>query len=61
MELKEVRKHKAEMERKVSEALKEFEKETGCKVKSLFYVRRSCLAEKVEPENRYIIDSQIEI
>jgi len=61
MELSEVRQCKDVMERKVSDALREFEKETGCKVKSLFFVRRSCLAEKVAEPERYIVDSQIEI
>lgn len=57
MDVNEVRKHKAALENKVSEAMREFEANTGCKVKSLFYVR-SKVSEKYGGN---IIESQIEI
>ncbi len=63
MDLSEIKEKKAALERKVSEALSEFEKETGLKLTEIGLVRRSVYREGtcIEDSFIYAVETRIEL
>ena len=63
MELSEVKEKKADLERKVAQAMQEFESETGLKLTDIGVVRRSVYREDncIEEDFRYEVETRIEL
>ena len=63
MELSEVKEKKATLERKVSEAMSEFEKETGLRLSDIGFVRRTIYREDtcIEDGFVYAVETRIEL
>ncbi len=63
MELSEVKEKKADLERKVAQAMQEFERETGLKLTDIGFVRRSVYREDtcIEEDFRYAVETRIEL
>lgn len=63
MELSEVKEKKADLERKVAQAMQEFESETGLKLTDIGFVRRSVYREDtcIEEDFRYEVETRIEL
>ena len=63
MELSEVKEKKADLERKVAQAMQEFESETGLKLTDIGVVRRSVYREDtcIDEDFRYEVETRIEL
>lgn len=65
MELSEIREAKAALEKKVSDAMLEFEKETSCQISELGFVRRDVYTEDEEIARpvgvKYVVEMNIKI
>lgn len=63
MELSEVKEKKADLERKIAQAMQEFERETGLKLTDIGFVRRSVYLEGtcIEEDFRYAVETRIEL
>lgn len=63
MELSEVKKKKADLERKVAQAMHEFESETGLKLTEIGFVRRTAYRVDtcVEEDFKYVVETRVEL
>ena len=63
MDLSEVIEKKADLERKVAQAMYEFEIETGLKLTDIGFIRRAVYREDtcVEEDFRYAVETRIEL